>query len=194
MTKFYYIHPESESCGVVTAQELEAEQDPLMEIVGEVKGDYPTQAELDAYLGTPAGDGDAVCSETPQVKWGHLFGRVVYKLGLRTIIAGSRDITNGWALQAAIDSCPWIIGRVVCGGARGVDRMGELWAQYHGIPIDYYPADWKRYGNSAGPKRNVDMANNADALIAVWDNISWGTRHMINQAFIKELPTVVHLV
>ena len=38
------------------------------------------------------------------------------------------------------------------------------------------------HGRAAGPIRNKEMANNADALIAFWDGQSRGTRSMINLA------------
>lgn len=44
------------------------------------------------------------------------------------------------------------------------------------------PADWDLYGKSAGFKRNVQMAEYADALVAFWDGASSGTKHMIETA------------
>ena len=38
------------------------------------------------------------------------------------------------------------------------------------------------FGRSAGPLRNATMANYADALIALWDNKSRGTKNMIDVA------------
>jgi len=35
---------------------------------------------------------------------------------------------------------------VVSGGARGIDTLGEIWAQSQGIPVTRFPADWARYG------------------------------------------------
>jgi len=32
--------------------------------------------------------------------------------------------------------------------------------------IEYHPPNWEKYGKSAGPIRNEEMAQNADALIA----------------------------
>ena len=99
-----------------------------------------------------------------------------------------------WQLQAALDSCPWQVTSVVSGGARGVDRMGELYAQIHRLPCDVCAANWNLYGKSAGYKRNVEMANNAEALIALWDGVSRGTGHMINIARAKGLKVHVHTV
>jgi hypothetical protein len=83
---------------------------------------------------------------------------------------------------------------VVCGGARGVDMLGCEWAQERGIPVAWYPAEWDRYGKSAGYRRNVQMGDYADALIAVQLNGSNGTQHMIDIATERGLKVFVRRV
>lgn len=56
---------------------------------------------------------------------------------------------------------------VVSGGARGVDLWGENLAGLLGLTVKRFPADWERHGRSAGPIRNKQMADYADALIAL---------------------------
>lgn len=29
--------------------------------------------------------------------------------------------------------------------------MADRWARQHGKPVEAFPADWRKYGNSAGP-------------------------------------------
>lgn len=53
--------------------------------------------------------------------------------------------------------------------------------------IKYFYADWDLYGKSAGYKRNIEMGNYADALIAFWDYKSKGTKHMIDYAKSKNM-------
>ena len=55
------------------------------------------------------------------------------------------------------------------------------------------PAEWDKYGKSAGYRRNQDMANVAEALIAirVGGEASKGTTHMINIAKAKNLQIYV---
>jgi hypothetical protein len=111
---------------------------------------------------------------------------------MRTIIAGSRDYTDYSGLQEALEQCGWAPTVVICGGARGADALGKIWAIGQSIPYELYPADWKRYDKSAGYKRNVRMAENAEALIALWDGVSPGTSHMIDIATQKGLKVYVY--
>lgn len=110
---------------------------------------------------------------------------------MRTIIAGSRSCNNYQELLKAIASLPWKPTVVLSGTARGVDQLGEKWAFENGVPLEKYPADWDQYGKSAGYKRNTLMAKNADALLALWDEESKGTKHMIRLAKKFNLKTYV---
>ena len=105
----------------------------------------------------------------------------------RVIIAGSRDFSDYDALKSYADAKLSNISRrdsieVVSGCARGADTLGERYAEERGYGIKKFPADWNRYGKSAGYLRNVEMAEYADALIAFWDGKSKGTEHMIRIA------------
>lgn len=113
---------------------------------------------------------------------------------MRTIIAGSRSITSMNILEKAIDDSGFSISAVISGNARGVDSLGELWASEHDIPVQLFPAQWHVYGRSAGYRRNEEMAQNADALIACWDGVSKGTKHMIDIANKHNLKVHVYKV
>ena len=105
---------------------------------------------------------------------------------MRTIIAGSRNVSHAVGMglvREAISASGWSgeISEVIHGAARGIDSAaGEALA---GVwPITSVPAEWGIYGNSAGPIRNRKMAGMADALIAIWDGKSRGTKNMIDVA------------
>ena len=111
---------------------------------------------------------------------------------MKTIIAGSRGITDIMPLYDAIRESGFEITEVVCGEARGVDAMGRWWAQHNNIPIASFAADWNRDGKKAGFLRNLRMAQYAEALIAVWDGKSVGTAHMIRAARAAGLKIYTH--
>jgi hypothetical protein len=123
---------------------------------------------------------------------------------MRTIIAGSRTIKDYSTVEKAITEsqftisgnptgCVGTISEIVSGGAVGVDRLGEQYACKNNIPVKQFIPDWST-GRGAGYIRNTQMAEYADALIAVWDGESRGTLHMINEANRMRLKVYVYRV
>ncbi len=104
---------------------------------------------------------------------------------MKTIIAGSRDITDYKWIERM--SSVFNITEVVSGRCRGVDMLGEEYAKKNNIPIKPFPADWEKYGNRAGFIRNAEMADYGEALLAFWDGKSKGTKNMIDNALKKNL-------
>ena len=103
---------------------------------------------------------------------------------MKIIIAGSRGFEDYGMMVQKLDHLfknnrPT---EIVSGRARGADKLGERYAQDHGIPVKYFPADWDKYGKSAGFRRNEEMARYADAVVIFWDGKSAGTKHMIDLA------------
>jgi hypothetical protein len=118
---------------------------------------------------------------------------------MKTIIAGSRKFNNREAVFAAVTESGFVITEVVSGTAKGVDRLGEDWAKQNGVPIKQFPADWVKHKrpigkNPAGMIRNGEMAVYADALIAIWDGESPGTKGMIDLARSRGLQVYVKRV
>jgi len=105
---------------------------------------------------------------------------------MKVIIAGSRTLTDPELVGSIMSKCPHLeVTEVVSGMARGIDFLGYEWAKFHGIPCKEMPANWNPNGGfdpEAGFKRNQDMADYADALVAIWDGKSNGTRDMIKRA------------
>jgi hypothetical protein len=110
---------------------------------------------------------------------------------MRTIIAGGREFSDSGLMLDSINELEWDISQVVCGLARGADLMGKTWAEGYDVSVAEYPAKWKELGRKAGPLRNIEMSENADALLAFWDGESKGTKHMIDQATKKGLKVKV---
>ena len=87
-------------------------------------------------------------------------------------------------LRQAIKESGFRITTLVVGGASGVDALARDWAisDRYCWHVHQILAEWDKYGRAAGPLRNERMAQNADALIAVWDGKSRGTKDMIERA------------
>lgn len=83
---------------------------------------------------------------------------------------------------------------IVCGGAVGGDFVGHVFAKEHGIPIEYFPANWNpngTYDKAAGFKRNVDLVWYGNALISLTYGDTNGTKHTIELAEKDGLRTKV---
>jgi hypothetical protein len=72
---------------------------------------------------------------------------------------------------------------IISGGARGADRVAEVWAKTNSVPITVFTANWNKYGRRAGILRNNQMLDtNPDLVLAFWDGVSTGTKYTINEA------------
>lgn len=100
---------------------------------------------------------------------------------MKVIIAGGRNITNIACVRGAVANSGFEVTEIISGGAAGVDTLGETYGKQEGIPVRIFPADWS-LGRKAGPLRNATMAQNADALILVWDGKSRGSASMKREA------------
>lgn len=99
---------------------------------------------------------------------------------MKVIVAGTRTITDKKIVWDALDNTKFEITELISGGARGVDRMGEEWAKSKNIPIKQYLPHYNIDNPHYAPLlRNNSMAQDGDALIAIWDGQSRGTKHMI---------------
>ena len=125
---------------------------------------------------------------------------------MRVIVAGSRTVELLDVVEEAMKAAlpDWggtlAVDNIVSGCCRGVDRLGEVWAGLHGIPVKRFRAEWDRFGKSAGFRRNVAMVQYAaagpsgGALVAIWDGASSGTSHVISVAHAQRLRVHVHRV
>ena len=105
----------------------------------------------------------------------------------RVVIAGSRNF-NDYEMFATIVGeflkpiCEEYEMIIVSGHCSGTDLMGERYAKESGFEVEIYPAEWKKYGRSAGPKRNKQMVDICHKVICFWDGKSKGTESLIKYA------------
>jgi hypothetical protein len=109
---------------------------------------------------------------------------------IRVCICGGRDYYNKSRVFQVLDftyeRIPFVL---ISGGATGADTLGIRWAKYRKVPCEVYPADWTRYGKSAGPKRNIKMIESGiDVLLAFPGGR--GTKHMIDSCRKRNIKVV----
>lgn len=100
---------------------------------------------------------------------------------MKLIIAGGRDYALTDEDYQRLDDihARTPIAEVVSGHATGADLGGEAWAEARGIPVRLFRARWGSHGPSAGPIRNRQMAQYADA-VALFPG-GRGTAHMAQE-------------
>ena len=113
----------------------------------------------------------------------------------KVIIAGSRGFTDYNMLQQTCDTIlenlyPDLPIAIISGTSSGCDALGERYAHERGYALQRHPADWKKYGRAAGPIRNRQMVEGADAAIVFWDGHSKGTKNLIEQANRRGLKVI----
>ena len=113
---------------------------------------------------------------------------------MKVIVAGSRTINDTAEVAKAIEGSNIKITEIISGNARGVDTLAENYASMKHIPFTVFPADWDKYGKPAGVIRNEQMAKHADALIAIWDGQSSGTKDMIKKMNKLGKPVFLYMV
>jgi hypothetical protein len=135
---------------------------------------------------------------------------------VKVIIAGCRDTPPPISMMcviAATEKSGFQITEVTCGCSPGIDQAGCAWARENKLPVDFHPGwrgqqenfanrNWQvgdtqnpiprcKSPTAAGPIRNRAMAIASDALIAVWDGKSKGTKDMIEEATKRGLKVYV---
>lgn len=72
------------------------------------------------------------------------------------------------------------VTEIVSGGARGIDACAREYAKSHGIKLTEFLPEYEKYGRSAPLKRNLQIIDYADLIIAFWDGQSRGTKFVID--------------
>lgn len=100
----------------------------------------------------------------------------------KLMVCGSRTITDEKLVFSKLDEYFALHKNlaILSGGARGVDSIGEKWANLHNVPIERFLPDWKKYGRRAGIIRNKQMVEAADYVMIFWNGTSKGTKSVID--------------
>lgn len=84
------------------------------------------------------------------------------------------------AIEDLSDYLPEDTDEIVSGGARGIDSCAKKYALLNGIKYKEFLPDYDKYGRSAPLKRNLEIIEYADTVIAFWDGKSRGTKFVID--------------
>lgn len=112
---------------------------------------------------------------------------------LTVLVCGGREFCDWGLLSNILDSIHQDYGIVhlIQGKAIGADFLARAWAIYRDVPFTDHPADWKKHGKSAGPKRNqhmLDVHPDIDLVIAFKGGN--GTKDMIQRSKKAEIKVL----
>lgn len=115
---------------------------------------------------------------------------------MKLVIAGSRGIDEISTLKKAIKESPFDISdvdKVITGGADGVDTLAMNFCIDEKINFEVVYPDYDKFSHKVAPiKRNEEMAEKGDCLLAIWDGKSKGTKNMIENSKSQDLDVYVH--
>ena len=106
---------------------------------------------------------------------------------MKLLIIGSRTI-SGFDLKGYI---PPETTMIISGGAEGIDSEAEHYADRHRLSKLILRPQYQLFGRAAPIRRNEEMVDYADAVLAIWDGVSRGTANTIAYAQKKEKPLTV---
>ncbi len=89
---------------------------------------------------------------------------------------------------------PFTVTEIVSGGARGVDNLAKEFAMLKGFKYTEFLPEYERYGRFAPLKRNIEIIEYSDMVIAFWDGKSRGTKHVIDNCHIRNVPLKVIII
>lgn len=109
---------------------------------------------------------------------------------MKLAIIGSRTVT----VENIGKYIPDQVTEIVSGGARGVDAQAAEYAKMNDIPLTEFLPDYAHFKRGAPLKRNIQIADYADGVLAFWDGKSRGTQHTLNLFKERNKPILIKII
>ena len=109
---------------------------------------------------------------------------------MKVAIIGSRGLVTNDLGKYLPDG----VTEIVSGGAMGIDTCAGAYASEKNIPLTEFLPEYRRYGRGAPLKRNEQIVDYADAVLAFWDGESRGTKFVIDYCNRLSKPVTVILI
>ena len=96
---------------------------------------------------------------------------------MKVAVIGSRGIKD----CDLSEYLPEDTDEIVSGGARGIDSCAREYARKHGIKLTEFLPEYDKYGRGAPLRRNIQIIDYADMVLAFWDGTSRGTKFVMDK-------------
>ena len=108
---------------------------------------------------------------------------------MKVAVIGSRNLM----VQDLGQYLPKETTEIVSGGAKGIDTYAKEYALAKGLKLTEFLPEYKKYGKGAPLKRNLQIINYADEVLAFWDGRSRGTKFVIGHCKAHNKPVRLFL-
>ena len=108
---------------------------------------------------------------------------------MKVAVIGSRGLT----VNDLGKYLPENTTEIVSGGAKGIDTCAKNFASSHDLKLTEFLPEYNKYGRGAPLKRNLQIIEYADVVIAFWDGKSRGTKYVIDNCKKQGVQADVHI-
>ncbi|MBR1811190.1 MAG: hypothetical protein IJ766_06040 [Clostridia bacterium] len=109
---------------------------------------------------------------------------------MKVAIIGSRNLK----IENLKNYIPTETTEIVSGGAKGIDACAREYANKNGLILTEFLPEYDRYQRGAPLRRNIQIIEYADIVIAFWDEKSKGTKYVIDECKKRDKKITVHVV